>query len=116
PAVFAPAPAPPRAAVGQAPAEAEAAQDWREPPQGEAQDDEFSPFAARDEDLEPRRRSPLLTLLIVALVVAALAAAFWFLAPPEWKARVGLAEGTSQLALVTTHMDRQRLESGNELL
>ena len=98
------------------PAEAEAVQDWREPPQGEAQDDEFSPFAARDEDLQPRRRSPLLTLLIVALVVAALAAAFWFLAPPEWKARVGLAEGTSQLALVTTHMDRQRLESGNELL
>ena len=96
--------------------EPEPAQDWREPPQAEAQDDEFSPFAARDEDLEPRRRSPLLTLLIVALLVAALAAAFWFLAPPEWKARVGLAEGTSQLALVTTHMDRQRLESGNELL
>lgn len=109
-----PEPAP----VDYAPAQAEpeSAQDWREPPQGEAQDDEFSPFAARDEDLEPRRRSPLLTLLIIALVVAGLAAAFWFLAPLEWKARVGLAEGTSQLALVTTHMDRQRLESGNELL
>ena len=83
----------------------------------EAQDDEFSPFAARDEDLEPRRRSPLLTLLIVALVVAALAAAFWFLAPADLKARVGLSDaGTSPLALVTTHMDRQKLESGNELL
>ena len=96
---------------------AEAAPDWREPPLPEAQDDEFSPFAARDDELEPRRRSPLITLLIVALVVAALAAAFWFLAPPEWKARVGLADSrTSPLALVTTHMDRQRLESGNELL
>ena len=47
----------------------------------------------------------------------AAAAAFWFLAPPEWKSRVGLtAGGSSPLALVTTHMDRQRLESGNELL
>ena len=46
-----------------------------------------------------------------------LAGAFWFFAPPEWKARLGLAAvGTSPLALVTTHMDRQRLESGNELL
>jgi len=53
----------------------------------------------------------------VALVVAALATAFWFLAPPEWKARVGLGVGgSSPLALVTTHMDRQRLESSNELL
>ena len=98
-------------------AAAETAPDWREPPQPEAQDDEFSPFAARDDELEPRRRSPLLILLMVALLVAALAAAFWFLAPAEWKARVGLADsGTSPLALVTTHMDRQRLESGNELL
>ena len=56
-------------------------------------------------------------VLIVALVVVAIAGAFWFLAPPEWKARLGLTVGgTSPLALVTTHMDRQRLESGNELL
>jgi hypothetical protein len=53
----------------------------------------------------------------VIIVVILLAAAFWFVAPPEFKARLGLAElGTSPLALVTTHMDRQRLESGNELL
>jgi hypothetical protein len=51
--------------------------DFGEPPQAEAQDDEFTPFPAPDE-VEPERRSPL--------------------------------------ALVTTHMDRQRLESGNELL
>jgi len=90
--------------------------DWREPPDAEADDDEFSPFPAADE-VEPRRRSPMVTILVIALLVAALAAAFWFLAPPEWKARVGLGgAGASPLALVTTHMDRQRLESGNELL
>ena len=90
--------------------------DWREPPQAEPEDDEFSPFPAQD-DAEPRRRSPLLTILIIVILVAALAAAFWFFAPPEWKARIGLGGmGASPLALVTTHMDRQRLESGNELL
>jgi predicted Zn finger-like uncharacterized protein len=95
------------------PAEAE---DWREPPQPEAQEDEFSPFAAPDEQ-QPRKGRPLLTILILAIVVIAIAAAFWFLAPAQWKAELGLgAAGTSPLALVTTHMDRQRLESGNELL
>ena len=92
------------------------ATDWNEPPEPEAQDDEFSPFPAQDE-AQPKGRSALLTILVIVIVVAALAAAFWFFAPPEWKARVGLtAGGASPLALVTTHMDRQRLESGNELL
>jgi predicted Zn finger-like uncharacterized protein len=79
--------------------------------------DEFSPFAYRDDSAAERGRSKLLPILIVVLVIIAAAAAFWFLAPPEWKARIGLAgAGMSPLALVTTHMDRQRLESGNELL
>ena len=100
----------------QAPVEAAAANDWREPPVAEAQDDDFTPYSSTS-DVEPRRRSPVLSILIVVVVVIAIAAAFWFLAPPEMKARLGLAEvGTSPLALVTTHMDRQRLESGNELL
>lgn len=90
--------------------------DWREPPQPEAQSDEFTPYGSPDE-VEPRKRSPLLAVLVVVVIVVALAAAFWFLAPPELKARLGLAGvSTSPLALVTTHMDRQRLESGNELL
>lgn len=91
-------------------------EDWREPPEPEAEDDQFSPFVPEDE-VEPRRRRPLVAILLVLAVVAALAAAFWFLAPPEWKARLGIGSaGASPLALVTTHMDRQRLESGNELL
>jgi hypothetical protein len=59
----------------------------------------------------------VLAILLVIILVIAAAAAFWFLAPPDLKARLGIAgAGTSPLALVTTHMDRQRLESGNELL
>jgi predicted Zn finger-like uncharacterized protein len=96
--------------------EAPAESDWSEPPQPEAVSDDFPPYPTPDEEA-PRRRSPVLIILIIVLVVIAAAAAFWFLAPPEWKARLGLAAvGTSPLALVTTHMDRQRLESGNELL
>ena len=92
-------------------------EDWREPPQPEVQDDDFSPFPGREDEVQPKKRSPLVKLLAIIVLVAAAAAAFWFLVPPEWKTRVGLtAGGTSPLALVTTHMDRQRLESGNELL
>lgn len=91
-------------------------EDWNEPPHAEAAADMFTPFAAEDE-AQPRRRSPVLTILIVALVVIAAAAAFWFLAPADLKARLGLgAGGASPLALVITHRDRQQLESGNQLL
>lgn len=103
-------------AAADEPLEPAVTSDWNEPPQPETQDDEFSPFAQADDE-QPRHRSPVTAVLIVVLVVVALAAAFWFLAPGEMKARLGLAAvGASPLALVTTHMDRQRLESGNELL
>ena len=95
---------------------AAAESDWREPPVAEAETDDFTPYPSPDETA-PRRRSPALAILVVVLVVIAAAAAIWFLAPPELKARLGLTDvGNSPLALVTTHMDRQRLESGNELL
>ena len=101
---------------GEALAATAPAADWKQPPQAEAADDEFSPFPAGDEPAQ-KRRSPILTIIIVVIIAAALAAAFYFLAPPELKARVGLGGGiASQLALVTTHMDRRQLESGNELL
>jgi len=93
-----------------------AAEDWKEPPQAEPAPDVFTPFAPADEE-EPRGRNRFSTILIVAAVIVVLAILFWLLAPLELKARLGLAaSGTSPLALVTTHMDRQRLESGNELL
>ena len=93
-----------------------AEEDWKEPPQAKAATDMFSPFAAEDE-LEPRRRSPVATIVIVALVIIIAAALFWFFAPDDLRAKLGIAAaGASPLALVTTHMDRQRLESGNELL
>jgi len=99
-----------------APAAAPADEDWKEPPEAEASPDMFSPFAP-DDELEPRRRGAISTIIIIALVILVLAALFWFFAPLDLKARLGLtAAGTSPLALVTTHMDRQRLESGNELL
>jgi predicted Zn finger-like uncharacterized protein len=83
--------------------------------QGSAEDD-FSPFAHRELH-EPKRRSPLLTLLLGLLLIAALAAAFWFLAPAEWKQRIGIAGATeTPLQLMMTHSDRQKLASGNELL
>jgi predicted Zn finger-like uncharacterized protein len=85
-------------------------------PAEEPVDDDFQPFRYEPED-EPRRRSPLLSILLVALLIAALAAAFWFLAPAEWKQRVGIAgAGETPLQLMMTHSDRQKLASGNELL
>jgi hypothetical protein len=91
-------------------------EDWKAPPEPEAATDVFSPFAAPDEEA-PQRRSAVATILIVLVLVIILAALFWLFAPVGLKARLGLAAGdTSPLALVTTHMDRQRLESGNELL
>ena len=86
--------------------------DWQPP----AADDEFSPFAQRDATSEAGR-SPMTKLLLVVLALAALAAALWFLAPSEWRSRLGLAEGPdTPLQLMMTHSDRQRLASGNELL
>ena len=80
-----------------------------------AYDEDFSPFTM--EEHAPRGRSRLLTLLMIALLIAALAAAFWFLAPHEWKERVGIsAAAETPLQLMMTHSDRQKLASGNELL
>ena len=90
--------------------------DWNEPPVAEAADDEFSPFPVAD-DLEPSRRNPAVTILMVVVAVAVLAALFYFFAPPDLKARLGVGSGAaSQLALIVTHRDRQQLESGNQLL
>jgi len=88
--------------------------DLQSPP--EPVDDDFSPFAARG-SVEPRRRSPLVAILLVIILVAALAALFWFVAPASWKARVGLTDaGQTPLQLMMTHSDRQTIAPGNSEL
>jgi len=80
-----------------------------------AAEEEFVGYAPIEEDERPRRRWPLI-LGLIALIIAA-AAAFWFLAPPEWKQRAGIAQaGATPLQLMITTNDRQPLESGNELI
>ena len=79
-------------------------------------EEEFSAYAPIAGDEEGgKSRLPLILGLIVLIAVAA--AAFWFLAPPEWKARAGLAQvGATPLQLMITTRERQTLQSGNELI
>ena len=79
------------------------------------QDDEFSPFARR-EPTETKSRGRLITILVLLLVIAAVAAGIWFFAPPEWKQRLGIASAETPLQLMMTHSDRTQLASGNEFL
>lgn len=80
----------------------------------QASAEEFEPFYDPDPVAEPRRKVPLLVWLL--LLVAALAAAGWFLAPDSLRERLGLVQsGQSALEVMVTSRDRQRLESGNEL-
>ncbi|WP_309602219.1 zinc-ribbon domain-containing protein [Sphingomonas sp.] len=78
-------------------------------------EDEFEPFYDHEPiDERPKRKWPL--LLLLALLVALAAIAFWFLAPAEMKARVGIASaGASQLDVVLTNQNSQKLGSGNIL-
>jgi predicted Zn finger-like uncharacterized protein len=94
-----------------------AAADWGEPPEAEGAPDMFSPFAGEDEEA-PRREGGLTRLLIAALIIVVLAVAFWFLAPSELKARLGLASaGESPLQVSNPpHVERIQLASGNQLL
>lgn len=93
------------------------AADYDAPPGPDVQpDDDFSPFAER-EAAEPRRRSPVVAVVILLVVVAALAAGVWFLAPPAWKARLGLTEATTPLQLSNPpQIERRPLASGQDLL
>jgi len=84
---------------------------------GPQEDYGFAAIPAMHDDDEPRRGSMLGWIVGVVLIVVAAAAAFYFFAPPELKARAGIAEaGESQLQLMLTTSDRQKLASGNELL
>lgn len=81
---------------------------------GESGDGEFEPFYEPEPVAGSRRGVPWLVWLL--LLVAALAAAGWFLAPESLRERLGLADGAgTPLEVMVTNSDRQRLASGNEL-
>jgi len=94
-----------------------AAADWDAPPEPESGPDNFSPFAGEDEEM-PRRSGALRNLLIAALVIVVLAIAFWFLAPADVKARLGITSAAASPLQVSNppHVERLQLASGNELL
>lgn len=79
-------------------------------------EDLYSPFAAGDDEIdEPRRKWPLIALIVLVLIAAA-AAAIYFLAPAELKGRLGLAQGATDELLVQIEQNgRTQLASGNQL-
>jgi predicted Zn finger-like uncharacterized protein len=80
------------------------------------EDDDFSPFA-RQEPEAARSRSGIILAAVIVLFIAAIVAGLWFLAPLEWRQRLGIAEaGETPLQLMMTHSDRTQLASGNEFL
>ena len=86
-----------------------------EEPQAE---EDFTVHGFDDEDEEGERSGRLFKTILLLLAAIALAvAAFWYLAPAEWHARVGLTSADrSPLKIMLDTRDRQKLESGNELL
>lgn len=79
------------------------------------QDEDFSPFARREP--ETRSRSRLILATIAVLLIAAIVAGLWFLAPAELRERLGITtQEKTPLQLMMTHSDRTQLQSGNEFL
>lgn len=93
-------------------------EEWGQPNDAYPPEQGFAAIGAmHDGDGEPHRGGRLGWIVGLILIVVAAAAAFYFLAPPELKARAGIAEaGESPLQLMLTTSDRQKLASGNELL
>lgn len=80
------------------------------------EDEDFSPFAPREQESK-KGRGRILIVTILVLLIAAIVAGIWFLAPPELRQRLGIAEsGETPLQLMMTHSDRTQLASGNEFL
>lgn len=79
-------------------------------------DDVYSPYAAGHEEEERPRRRWLVWLLLL-LLVALVAAGVYFLAPPELKNRLGIAQAdaSSRLTVQVQQHGRTQLASGNQL-
>ena len=76
--------------------------------------EDFDPFYDHEPIEQPKRKWPLLLLLVLLVALAAIA--FWFLAPADLRTRAGLASnGQSQLHVVVNTPNYQRLASGNNL-
>ena len=76
--------------------------------------EDFEPFYDHEPIEQPKRKWPILLLLVLLVALAAIA--FWFLAPAELRARAGLASTSeSQLYVVINTGNYQRLASGNNL-
>lgn len=119
-----PPPTAPRPADDRQWAPVEPAAAWSEPVDeqraaekqlAEPEAEDFEPFYDHEPiDDQPRRKWPLLLLLVLLVALAAIA--FWFVAPAEMKAKLGIASaGTSQLKVMLTNQNSQKLASGNTL-
>lgn len=110
-------PAPPPSTTEHQWQKVEPASAWDAPPsEGIAGpvDEDFEPFYDHEPIEQPRRKWPFLLLLVLLVALAAIA--FWFLAPADLRARAGLASnGESQLHVVVNTPNYQRLASGNNL-
>ena len=73
-------------------------------------------WAIEDESESDSRRNWWRAVVIGLLLVAALAAAFWFLAPDSLRRSVGFGAAGATPLQITARGDRQTLASGNELL
>jgi len=75
--------------------------------------EEFEPFYEPEPVAAAGRRVPILVWIL--LLVAVLAAAGWFLAPDTIREKLGMSSGDTDLEVMVTNNDRQRLASGNQL-
>jgi predicted Zn finger-like uncharacterized protein len=112
-------PRPPEAPAAPPPADGDAK--WQsvdtglvpEEPAAEPYED-FAPFYDREPAEPGKRRWPVVLLLVLLIALAAVA--FWLWAPVELKQRVGLAQSpSSPLKVVEVSHSRQKLASGNDL-
>lgn len=108
-----PPPAPPAAVDDRQWQPVEPAAAWNEPA-SETVAEDFEPFYDHEPIEQPKRKWPILLLLVLLVALAAIA--FWFLAPADLRARAGLAPTSeSQLHVVINTGNYQRLASGNNL-